>query len=85
LSKGEERIMATATSTSKEFAITALDTQIRFLLCTLQRNSQMSVPPHPDLLEKLERLQEQLETCKGCGMESRRSDPWCPRMCASAP
>lgn len=75
--------MATANYTSREFAITALDTQIRFLLCTVQRNSEMSIPCHPDLREKLERLQEQLETCRDCGLESRRDNPWCPRMCAA--
>jgi hypothetical protein len=74
--------MATASYTSKEFAITALDTQVRFLLCTIQRNSQMAVPSHPDMLEKLNRLQEQLETCRDCGVEDQRDSPGCPRMCS---
>ncbi len=77
--------MATANYTSREFAITALETQIRFLLCTIQRNSQMPMSGNPDLGAKLKRLQEQLETCKDCGQENRRDNPGCPRMCSATP
>jgi hypothetical protein len=74
-----------ALQTSREFAITALETQIRFLLCTIQRNSQMPMSGNSDLREKLERLQEQVATCKDCGQKSRRDNPGCPRMCSATP
>ena len=83
--KGDEKIVATANYTSREFAITALETQIRFLLCTIQRNSQIPMFGNSDLREKLERLQEQVAICRDCGQENRRDNPGCPRMCSATP
>src|SRR5271167_4089440 len=77
--------MATAINTPRKFAITALENQISFLLCSIQRNSQTPMFRYPDLRHRLKVLQRQLETCKDCWLESNRDSPWCPHMCAHPP
>jgi hypothetical protein len=77
--------MATAINTPKQLAIAALETEIHFFLCSIQRNSQMSMFRDPDLRNKLKVLQRQIETCEDCWLESNRDSPWCPHMCAHPP